>query len=103
MESLFPVLLVYVLLVGVHFVLKFEQKITGGKPQMKLFHALFRITDIVVVALCFILPMILFLNGVENIFANHIQGGIILMVVSVLLLVGSYLILVKPTHRTIHQ
>lgn len=103
MKSLFPILLAYVSSVSLHLILKFEQNMIGGKPKMKLFYVLFRITDIIVSALCFIIPSILFLNGVKIISNHHIQSGIVLMVISVFLLVGAYLILVKPTHRTIHQ
>ncbi len=99
MESLFPFFLAYSLAVGLHFILKFEQELTSKKLQMKFFHALFRITDIVVAALCFLLPIIMLLNGAEAITIHNTQGGVILIIASILLLFCSYLLFVRAKHR----
>jgi len=90
MDSLLVFILAYVMLLGMHWLFRFEYRLVSGKIRSKIFWVPLRIASGVVVALCIALPIIMLLNGVEFLFQGNITDGLVLVAGAALLLFCSY-------------
>lgn len=80
MSSLLPLVVPYILLLGMHFIFKFESDLFSEKIKTRFFWIPLRVADGVVIALCFILPIITLLNGVEFFLQNLITDGVVMCI-----------------------
>ena len=88
-DSLLVFILGYVMLLGMHWLFKLEHRLVSGKIKSKIFWIPLRIANGVVVALCFALPIIMLLNGIEFLSKGDVVNGVVLSIGGILMVLCS--------------